>query len=127
MSSNGPYYSEPPYRPGTKTNSSWSAMQLIPCYPVSDHPSPLYKQHTNICNEDQGQGGAQAIEDSVALGIALTGCTPELLESRLKIFQEIRMNRAGVMQIFSNAGQDEPDRIRAEAAKFIPADDVPSK
>ena len=31
------------------------------------------------------------------------------------------------MQIFSNAGQDEPEKIHAEAAKFIPAETVPSK
>lgn len=77
--------------------------------------------------EDQGQGGAQAIEDSVALGISLTGCTPEALEKRLQIFEEVRMKRASVMQIFSNAGQDEPEKIHVEASKFIPADTVPSK
>ena len=29
------------------------------------------------------------------------------------------------MQHFSNAGQDEPEKIREEAAKFIPVDTVP--
>jgi salicylate hydroxylase len=37
------------------------------------------------------------------------------------------MKRASVMQIFSNAGQDEPEKIHAEASKFIPAETVPSK
>ena len=76
---------------------------------------------------DQGQGGAQAIEDAVALGITLTGCTPDLLEKRLEIFEGIRRNRASVIQEFSNAGQDEPEKIHLAAAKFIPAEDVPSK
>lgn len=31
------------------------------------------------------------------------------------------------MQVFSNAGQDEPEKIHAEASKFIPAETVPSK
>jgi 2-polyprenyl-6-methoxyphenol hydroxylase-like FAD-dependent oxidoreductase len=75
----------------------------------------------------QGQGGAQAIEDAVALGICLTSCTPSDLESRLQTFSSIRRTRASVMQIFSNAGQDEPEKIHTEAAKFIPAEDVPSK
>jgi salicylate hydroxylase len=75
----------------------------------------------------QGQGGAQAIEDSVALGIALTGCTPSDLEARLKVFENVRMNRASVMQVFSNAGQDEPEKIHVEASKFIPAETVPSE
>ncbi|PMD63654.1 salicylate hydroxylase [Hyaloscypha bicolor E] len=73
----------------------------------------------------QGQGGAQAIEDSVVLGIALTNCTPEDLESRLQLFEEVRKNRASVMQIFSNAGQDEAEKIHKDAAKFIPAETVP--
>ncbi|KAH7360729.1 salicylate hydroxylase [Rhexocercosporidium sp. MPI-PUGE-AT-0058] len=94
--------------------SSWHKGKLVV---VGDAAHPMLPH--------QGQGGAQAIEDSVALGIVLGGCTPEKLESRLKVFESIRMNRASVMQIFSNAGQDEPDRIRNEAAKFIPADMVP--
>jgi salicylate hydroxylase len=76
---------------------------------------------------DQGQGGAQAIEDSVALGIALTNSTPSTLASRLAVFENVRMKRASVMQVFSNAGQDEPEKIHAEASKFIPAETVPSK
>jgi salicylate hydroxylase len=57
----------------------------------------------------------------------LTGCTPEILEKRLKIFEQVRMKRASVMQVFSNAGQDEPEKIHAEASRFIPAETVPSK
>lgn len=75
----------------------------------------------------QGQGGAQAIEDSVALGILLTDVNSGTLEKRLQQFEKIRRNRASVMQIFSNAAADEPEKIRQEAAKFIPADSVPSK
>jgi salicylate hydroxylase len=67
------------------------------------------------------------MEDSVALGIALTNCTPEDIEKRLQVFEKLRMNRASVMQVFSNAGQDEPEKIHTEASKFIPADTVPSK
>lgn len=75
----------------------------------------------------QGQGGAQAIEDSVALGTVLSHCTPEVIEERLKLFEDIRVKRGSVMQIFSNAGQDEPEKIRKDAAKFISAEEVPSK
>ncbi|KAF8848702.1 salicylate hydroxylase [Acephala macrosclerotiorum] len=73
----------------------------------------------------QGQGGAQAIEDSVALGMILSNCTPKVLEERLKLFEDIRIKRGSVMQIFSNAGQDEPEKIRKDAAKFISAEEVP--
>ncbi|KXH38033.1 FAD dependent oxidoreductase [Colletotrichum simmondsii] len=73
----------------------------------------------------QGQGGAQGIEDGVALGIALAGAGVKDVETRLQVYESIRRNRASVMQIFSNAGQEEPELIREEAAKFIPADKVP--
>jgi salicylate hydroxylase len=101
-------------------------MQLIQCYPVSDSHQIRHAPSHN-CITDQGQGGAQAIEDSVVLGIALTNFTPEDLESRLQLFEEVRKNRASVMQIFSNAGQDEAEKIHKDAAKFIPAETVPSK
>ncbi|CAL3964868.1 hypothetical protein PZA11_002229 [Diplocarpon coronariae] len=94
--------------------TSWHREKLVA---IGDAAHPMLPH--------QGQGGAQAIEDSVALGIALVGCTPANLEDRLKVFEGLRMKRASVMQIFSNAGQDEPEKIRIDAAKFIPAALVP--
>lgn len=75
----------------------------------------------------QGQGGAQGIEDGVAIGIVLSGATtvPGDIQARLRAYEAIRKNRASVMQIFSNAGQDEPELIQKEAAKYIPIDKVP--
>ncbi|KAL0940404.1 salicylate hydroxylase [Colletotrichum truncatum] len=74
---------------------------------------------------NQGQGGAQGIEDGVALGIALASAEAKDVEKRLRVYENIRRNRASVMQIFSNAGQEEPQLIREEASKYIPADKVP--
>lgn len=78
---------------------------------------------------DQGQAGAQAVEDSVALGITLSGLTkqklladPKLLSQRLDIFQNVRKNRAGAMQIFSNAGQDQAKGIAAAVKPYLEAD-----
>jgi salicylate hydroxylase len=76
---------------------------------------------------DQGQGGAQAIEDGFALGIALASASPAQVSSRLLIYEEIRRHRASVMQILSNAGQDEGEKIYDAASKLMPADKVPSK
>jgi salicylate hydroxylase len=49
------------------------------------------------------------------------------MQNRLKLFEQIRVRRASVMQVFSNAGQEEPAKIHDEAAKFIGAENVPSK
>lgn len=76
---------------------------------------------------DQGQGGAQSIEDGAALGILLSRLPPfttaddldQTIAERLEGFESIRKDRASVMQIFSNAGQDEPEKIRDEAKKFL--------
>ncbi|KFZ04867.1 hypothetical protein V501_08891, partial [Pseudogymnoascus sp. VKM F-4519 (FW-2642)] len=73
----------------------------------------------------QGQGGAQAIEDGLALGLLLTGATPETLQSRLALYEGLRLNRASAIQHFSNAGQDEPEKIREAAGKYMDADKVP--
>lgn len=77
-------------------------------------------------DSDQGQGGAQGIEDSVALGLVFSGATKQDVESRLEIYEQIRRNRASLMQVFSNAGQDEPELIHKEASQYIPLEEVPS-
>lgn len=76
---------------------------------------------------DQGQGGAQAIEDGVAIGITLSGANRDQIVQRLEVYEKIRKSRASAMQIFSNAGQDEAEKIREEAAKYIQVDTIPSK
>lgn len=85
---------------------------------------------------DQGQGGAQSIEDGAALGILFSSLPPfttaedldSTIAARLQGFESVRKNRASVMQIYSNAGQDEPEKIRDEARKFLPEEvKVPSK
>jgi len=69
------------------------------------------------------------MEDGVAIGILLSGATadPEDVAARLVLFESLRRNRCSAMQILSNAGQDEAERVRDAAAKFIPIQDIPSK
>lgn len=81
---------------------------------------------------DQGQGGAQSIEDGMAMGIlfshATTATNPkDVVTSRLALFESLRRHRCSAMQILSNAGQDEAERVRGAAARFIPIEDIPSK
>ena len=48
------------------------------------------------------------------------------IEQRLKAFETIRRERASLIQIFSNAGQEESEKVRDEAAKlFGPKTRVP--
>jgi salicylate hydroxylase len=82
--------------------------------------------------KDQGQAGAQAIEDSVALGIMLEGLTksdvkrdPGVLVQRLELYQSVRRRRASAMQIFSNYGQDQGEKC-AEAVRPYHDGPVPS-
>ncbi|OHE99699.1 FAD dependent oxidoreductase [Colletotrichum orchidophilum] len=75
----------------------------------------------------QGQGGAQAIEDGVALGVCLANITAhDDIAERLEVFEQIRRNRASVVTVFSNAGQDEAEKIREAASQFIPVERIPT-
>ncbi|OIW35674.1 FAD/NAD(P)-binding domain-containing protein [Coniochaeta ligniaria NRRL 30616] len=66
----------------------------------------------------QGQGGAQGIEDGVALGIALCGATADEVEDRLEIYEKVRRNRASAIQILSNAGVDQIQFIAKEIKQY---------
>ncbi|KAK8079129.1 salicylate hydroxylase [Apiospora phragmitis] len=57
----------------------------------------------------------------------LSGATtnPEDVASRLALFESLRRNRCSAMQILSNAGQDEAERVREAASKFLPIQDIP--
>ena len=41
------------------------------------------------------------------------------LPTRLRLFQEVRKDRAAAIQVFSNAGQDKPEKMEAEAKQYI--------
>ncbi|KAI3553089.1 FAD dependent oxidoreductase [Colletotrichum abscissum] len=75
----------------------------------------------------QGQGGAQGIEDGVALGVCLSNSTSkDDVIKRLEVFERIRRNRASVVTIFSNAGQEEAEKIKEAASEFIPVERIPA-
>ncbi|QKX54140.1 uncharacterized protein TRUGW13939_01224 [Talaromyces rugulosus] len=68
----------------------------------------------------QGQAGNQAIEDAGALGVCLSDIRRrEDIPLRLELVQNIRRERAAAMQIFSNAGQDQSERIQKEAQLYV--------
>lgn len=67
----------------------------------------------------QGQGGAQGIEDGIALGISLNGAKPEDIKERLAIFEKARKHRASAIQVMSNAGPDQAERVAREVAQYV--------
>jgi hypothetical protein len=100
-------------------------------------PPPLPKTPTNISirsyTQVQGQAGAQAIEDAAALGILFPSNFPsspstEDISARLQIFENMRRNRASALQMFSNAGQDELEKIRESVVPYMrEGETVPGK
>ncbi|RFU31564.1 hypothetical protein B7463_g4788, partial [Scytalidium lignicola] len=94
--------------------STWHKGRLVA---VGDAAHPMLPH--------QGQGANQALEDAVALGIVLSGATPETLEHRLQVFERIRTKRASLMQIFSNAGQDQMEKMGEDAEIYIPRNEIP--
>lgn len=94
--------------------------------------------HVILYHLDQGQAGAQSIEDGAAIGILFSrmpqipkDCPADLdaeIARRLSAFEDVRKARASIMQIYSNAGQDEAEKIRDEATRFLgPGVKVPSQ
>lgn len=78
----------------------------------------------------QGQAGAQAIEDGAALGVVFSNFTATdsaSVSDRLEHFENIRRNRASVMQMLSNAGQDEAAKVRESVLPYMPDGNVPSE
>ncbi|KAI8294781.1 3-hydroxybenzoate 6-hydroxylase 1 [Colletotrichum sp. SAR 10_98] len=100
-------------------------------------PIPIWRKGRMILIGDaahpmlphQGQGGAQAIEDGVALGICLSNISSSTyVPERLEMFENIRRNRASAVTIFSNAAQDEAEKIREAASEFVqPVERIPTK
>ncbi|RDW82364.1 hypothetical protein BP6252_03476 [Coleophoma cylindrospora] len=94
----------------------------------------LSKATTNVAygkiGPIQGQAGAQAIEDGAALEklfANFTNTDAKSIAARLESFENVRRNRASAMQIFSNASQDEAERVREAARQYVPAGDhIPS-
>ena len=77
---------------------------------------------------DQGQGGAQGLEDGLALGIILCGAeTPQDIRERLDIYYSTRHRRTSAIQILSNVGADQTSLVSDELRQFMSEDEIPSK
>ncbi|KAM7220458.1 hypothetical protein V8F06_004237 [Rhypophila decipiens] len=80
---------------------------------------------------NHAQGGSQAIEDGLVLGLVMAGLSsttttslPEKIRERLQIYESIRRNRASAMQIMSNYGYDED--IPPEMEEYLEGVPIPT-
>ncbi|KAG5981241.1 hypothetical protein E4U55_003152, partial [Claviceps digitariae] len=72
------------------------------------------------------QGGAQALEDSLALGIIFTGVSsPDEIDKRLALYCDTRRKRTSVIQILSNVGADHASVAGNELLQYISQDEIP--
>lgn len=98
------------YRPPIAT---WHKGRLVV---AGDAAHPMLPHH--------GQGGAQGIEDGLALGLVMNGVTqPSQIEERLALYEKVRRNRASSIQVLSNFGYDE--EAPPELAEFLEAEGQP--
>ncbi|CBF80359.1 hypothetical protein AN8349.2 [Aspergillus nidulans FGSC A4] len=85
---------------------------------------PMMSEKISNQPADQGQGGAQAIEDGAALGEIFAGVqdplTKDEIHDRLKVFEKVRLRRVSAMQILSDAGQDRVFEVRERAQQYMP-------
>lgn len=103
-------------------------MQPIPCYLVSirNQLVALSVLAHSFARIDQAQGGAQGLEDGLAMGLCMSGVTsPSQIEERLAIYENIRRSRAALIQILSNYGADEVKE--SGIADFLDGRKMPSK
>ena len=93
-------------------------MQHILCF----HVRQFHNFQPPLANllPDQGQGGGQAIEDGAALGALFTHLnSSDDISERVQLFEDVRKNRASAMQMFSNVGQDEAEKMEKDAQPFV--------
>ena len=68
-----------------------------------------------------------AIEDGAAMGVLLSNiASKHELPERLRLFEELRLNRVSAMQIFSSVGQDQAAKIADVVRPYVDGP-LPSK
>ena len=61
-----------------------------------------------------------AIEDGAALGVLLSNVkSQDEIPERLRLFQELRLNRVSAMVILSSMGQDQAAKVANDAQRYV--------
>ena len=100
-------------------------MPPIQCSLVSLISNVLECLTSHFSQTDHAQGGAQGIEDGLALGLVLHGAAdPSQIEDRLILYEKIRRNRASAITVMSNFGFDE--EAPEELLEYLEGQPIPS-
>jgi salicylate hydroxylase len=75
---------------------------------------------------DQGQGGAQAIEDAAALGaLFLSDTKPEQITERLQMYNDIRYERTVTILFTSRVGVEDRAEVMGDLKRYVPDAKLP--
>ncbi len=101
-------------------------MQRIRCYHVSiiffakASTRAACANANQNCDIDQGQGGGMAVEDGAALGALFSNLySKKEIPDRLKLFQDLRLDRVSALQVISSVGQDQVAQTHDQVRPFI--------
>ena len=102
-------------------------MLHIPCF----HVSQVFLLKHNIDKRcltiaDQGQGGAQALEDGIALGTIFSAeTTPNEVSGKLDLFNKVRYKRAITVMFMSGIRNDKRAEKMPELLEYVPDATLP--
>ncbi|KAJ9609569.1 hypothetical protein H2200_005896 [Cladophialophora chaetospira] len=99
----------------------WKLMDMEPIEQWSENRFCLLGDAAHPFLPHQGQGGAQAIEDGVCLGVLLPlGTEPHEIPDRLRLYQRCRQERANTVQEATRqSGADISDEKTDKGAKVL--------
>lgn len=75
---------------------------------------------------DQGQGGAQSLEDAAALGALFTSeTTPEQVPDRLQLYNQVRYGHAVTVMMMSKLPDNRRAEMLDELRSYVPTAELP--
>ncbi|KAG7417484.1 hypothetical protein LZL87_012246 [Fusarium oxysporum] len=94
----------------------WQLRQRVPLPTLVKDCYALVGDAAHAMGPHQGQGACQAIEDAEALRIVLSGASSEEVASRLKIYDELRLQR--VTRVMENTKAMAPRATNSKEVEF---------
>ena len=94
-------------------------MLLTPCFLVSG--ISLNSVTRPLTKTDQGQGGAQSLEDGAALGALFPAdTTVDQIPQRLELYNKVRYGRAVTVMLMSRINDERRGEMMDELRSYVP-------